>query len=184
MNKNRGFGGPPMRQQFPSPTDQKLQQAIGFHQRGMLVDAKRLYEEILKQRPKHFDALHLLGVLACQTKDLARGEALIAQAIKVDPDNAPAYLNRGNALKDLKRLNLRSDMGCHPFDAFGSSGAFSNPGMFCSADTPGRGNPKAAAATPIDCTNERRETKLLCSSITERSLGLFSRVFRIVEYPH
>jgi protein O-GlcNAc transferase len=105
LNKNRGFGGPPMRQQFPSPTDQKLQQAIGFHQRGMLVDAKRLYEEILKQRPKHFDALHLLGVLACQTKDLARGEALIAQAIKVDPDNAPAYLNRGNALKDLKRFD-------------------------------------------------------------------------------
>ncbi len=105
MKKNRGFGGPPMRQQFPSPTDQKLQQAIGFHQRGMLADARRLYEDILKQRPKHFDALHLLGVLACQTGDRGRGEALIAQAIKVDPDNAPAYLNRGNALKDLRRLD-------------------------------------------------------------------------------
>jgi protein O-GlcNAc transferase len=105
LNKNRGFGGPPMRQQFPSPTEQKLQQAIAFHQRGMLPDAKRLYEDILKQRPKHFDALHLLGVLACQTGDLGRGEELMAQAIRVDPDNAPAYLNRGNALKDLRRLD-------------------------------------------------------------------------------
>ena len=105
MKKNRGFGGPPVRQQFPSPTDQKLQQAIAFHQRGMLPDAKRLYEEILRQRPKHFDALHLLGVLACQTGDLGRGEQLIAQAIKVDPDNALAYLNHGNALKDLRRLD-------------------------------------------------------------------------------
>jgi protein O-GlcNAc transferase len=105
LKKNRGFGGPPRRQQFPGPTEQKLQQAIAFHQRGMLPDAKRLYEEILKQRPKHFDALHLLGVLACQTGDLGRGEELIAQAIKVDPDNALAYLNRGNALKDLRRLD-------------------------------------------------------------------------------
>src|ERR1700722_7084518 len=94
-----------MRQQFPSPTEQKLQQAIAFHQRGMRPDAKRLYEEILKQRPKHFDALHLLGVLACQSGDLGRGEQLMAQAIKVDPGNAPAHLNRGNALKDLKRFD-------------------------------------------------------------------------------
>jgi protein O-GlcNAc transferase len=94
-----------MRQQFPSATEQKLQQAIAFHQRGMLTEAERIYEEILRQRPKHFDALHLLGVLACQKKDLGRGEQLIAQAIKVDPDNAPAYLNRGNALKDLRRLD-------------------------------------------------------------------------------
>ena len=105
MNKNRGFGGPPMRQQFPSPTEQKLQQAIAFHQRGMLSDAKRIYEEILKQRPKQFDALHLLGVLACQTRDFSRGEELIRQAIRVDPDNALAYLNRGNALKELRRLD-------------------------------------------------------------------------------
>ncbi len=104
MKKNRGFGGPPPGQ-VPSPTDLKLQHAITFHQRGMLADAKRLYEEILRQRPKHFDALHLLGVLACQAGDLGRGAELIGQAIKVDPDNAAAYLNRGNALKDLRRLD-------------------------------------------------------------------------------
>jgi predicted O-linked N-acetylglucosamine transferase (SPINDLY family) len=94
-----------MRQQVPSAADQKLQQAVAFHQRGMLPEAERIYEDILKQRPKHSDALHLLGLIACHKKDLARGEQLIAQAIKVDPGNAIAHLNRGNALKDLKRLD-------------------------------------------------------------------------------
>ena len=114
MKKNRGFGGPPLRQaptmQIPSATDLKFQQAIAFHQRGMLSDATRLYQEILKQRPKHFDALHLLGVVACQTRDFARGEELIAQAIRVDRNNALAYLNRGNALKELRRFD--DALGC------------------------------------------------------------------------
>jgi protein O-GlcNAc transferase len=105
LKKNRGFGGPPMRQQVPSPSEQKLQQAIAFHQRGMLPEAQRIYEEILRQRPKHFDALHLLGVVACQTGNFSRGEELIAQAIKVDRSNTLAYLNRGNALKELKRFD-------------------------------------------------------------------------------
>lgn len=116
MKKNRGFGGPPLRQmptmrQVPSATDLKLQQAIAFHQRGMLPDAKRLYEEILKQRPKHFDALHLLGVIACQTGDFGRGEELIAQALRVDRGSPLAYLNRGNALKELKRFD--DALGCY-----------------------------------------------------------------------
>jgi protein O-GlcNAc transferase len=71
----------------------------------MLTDAKRIYEEILARRPKHFDALHLLGVIACQTRDLNRGEELIGRAIKLEPGNALAHLNRGNALKDLKRFD-------------------------------------------------------------------------------
>jgi protein O-GlcNAc transferase len=77
----------------------------------MLSDAKRLYEDVLRQRPKHFEALHLLGVLACQTGSFSRGEELISQAIKVDRNNAVAYLNRGNALKELRRLD--DALGCY-----------------------------------------------------------------------
>jgi predicted O-linked N-acetylglucosamine transferase (SPINDLY family) len=99
-----------MMRQVPNATDLKLQQAIAFHQRGMLSDATRLYEDILKQRPKHFDALHLLGVIACQTRNFGLGEELIARAISVDRNHAVAYLNRGNALKELRRLD--EALGC------------------------------------------------------------------------
>jgi protein O-GlcNAc transferase len=71
----------------------------------MLSDARIEYESILKQRPNHFDALHLLGVIACQTKDLHKAEELFSRAIEINPDVAEAYNNRGNALYGLKRLD-------------------------------------------------------------------------------
>ena len=46
----------------------KLKEAVAFHQRGKLADAERIYREILQRQPKHFDALHLLGVIAAQTR--------------------------------------------------------------------------------------------------------------------
>jgi protein O-GlcNAc transferase len=102
LEKNREVQGLPQRQ--VSDSQQRLQQALALHQRGMLSDAKRIYEDILKQKPDHFDALHLLGVIACQTNNLQEGEELFSQAIKSNPSVAVAYNNLGNALKDLKRF--------------------------------------------------------------------------------
>src|SRR6516165_4633027 len=101
---NSDFQGPPQRQ-VQNVVQQKLQQALTFHQQGLLSAAKAIYEEILKQRPNHFDALHLLGVIAYQTKNLHEAEELIGRAIKVNPNDAAAYSNRGIALRDLKRLD-------------------------------------------------------------------------------
>ena len=104
MKKNRGFQGPPQRQVL-NVIQQKLQQALTLHQQGMLSDAKKIYEVILRQNPNHFDALHLLGVIAHQTKNLHQAEELICKAIKVNPNDAAAYSNRGITLRDLKRLD-------------------------------------------------------------------------------
>ena len=104
MKKNRGFQGPPQRQ-VPNVIQLKLQQALALHQQGVLSGAKKIYEDILKQRPNYFDALHLLGVIAYQTKNLHQAEELIGKAIKVNPNDAAAYSNLGNVLQDLKRLD-------------------------------------------------------------------------------
>jgi tetratricopeptide (TPR) repeat protein len=104
LKKNQGFHGPP-RRQVPSVIQQRQQQALALLQRGMLSDAKIIFEDILKQRPNHFDALHLLGVIACQTKNPLQGEELFSKAIRINPNVAEAYYNRGIALKDLKRLD-------------------------------------------------------------------------------
>jgi protein O-GlcNAc transferase len=102
LKKTRGFQGPPQRQ-VPDVIEQRLQQALALHQRGQLSDAGKIYEDILKQRPTHFDALYFLGVIAYQTKNLDQAEELFSNAIKVNPNNAAAYYNRGIVLKDLKR---------------------------------------------------------------------------------
>jgi predicted O-linked N-acetylglucosamine transferase (SPINDLY family) len=76
---------------------------MALHQRGLLTQAQGAYQEILKLKPKHFDSLHLLGVIACQTQRYELGVELITRAIRVNPGVAEAYNNRGNALLDLKR---------------------------------------------------------------------------------
>lgn len=79
-------------------------QALTLHQQGRLDLAQRRYEEILRIAPRHFDALHLSGVLAAQMRDFERAGELIRRALKIKPDFAEAHFNLGNSLMDLKRL--------------------------------------------------------------------------------
>jgi tetratricopeptide (TPR) repeat protein len=82
---------------------EKLQQAVALHRQGHLARAELLYEEILEATPEQSDALHLLGVIASQTKNQTRAVELISKAIQIDPGNAVAYSNRGIALQKLER---------------------------------------------------------------------------------
>ncbi len=81
----------------------KFNQGLVLHQQGKLTDAERIYVEVLQQQPNHFDALHLLGVIAAQTKQPERGIELIKKAIGLNAKVAAAHNNLGNALRDLKR---------------------------------------------------------------------------------
>ena len=75
-----------------------------MHQQGQLAQAKQIYAQVLALQPVHFDALHLSGVIASQSKNPALAVELIGKAIEIKPDYADAYSNRGLALKELKRL--------------------------------------------------------------------------------
>jgi tetratricopeptide (TPR) repeat protein len=86
-----------------APLPAKLRQAVALHQHGRLPEARALYEEILDVQPAHFDALHLLGVIAAQSRDPGRAVELIGRAIQAYPRSAPALCNRGSALHDLGR---------------------------------------------------------------------------------
>src|SRR5262249_5083167 len=81
----------------------KLNQGVALHRQGRLADAERCYGEVLQQQPNHFGALHLLGVIARQTKRTERGVELIKKAIGLNPNVAEAHNNLGNALTDLRR---------------------------------------------------------------------------------
>src|SRR5215475_15536078 len=79
----------------------KLNQGLALHRQGKLADAERCYGEILQRQPEHFQALHLLGVIACQTRRTERGVELIERAIGLNPKVATAHSDRGNALMAL-----------------------------------------------------------------------------------
>ncbi len=82
----------------------QLGQGLAFHQQGRLAEAERIYAGVVQRAPNHFDALHLLGVIAYQNRDYARAVQLISKAISINPGVASAYSNRSNALKELGRF--------------------------------------------------------------------------------
>jgi predicted O-linked N-acetylglucosamine transferase (SPINDLY family) len=81
-----------------------FQQAVALHQRGDLNEARRLYRLVLRQKPNHFDALHLLGVLEAQRGEPDKAEELIRKALRFNPRSAEAYSNLGNIQRDRKKF--------------------------------------------------------------------------------
>jgi len=82
-----------------------LQQAMALHRSGHLQEAEVLYRQILQAEPEHFDALHLLGLLAHQVGKNEIGVELIGKALTFKPDCAEAHNNLGLILIDQGKLN-------------------------------------------------------------------------------
>ena len=82
-----------------------VQSALAFHQQGKLIEAKKLYEEILRKDPAHFDSLHLSGVLSYQLDAAAEAEKFFLQALHINKNYAPLYANYGLALHRLNRFD-------------------------------------------------------------------------------
>ncbi len=80
-------------------------EGLACHQKGLLAPAKAIYEQVLESQPTHFDAMHLLGVIAAQTGHYLLAVALMDKAIALDAKSAMAHNSRGNVLKELKRLD-------------------------------------------------------------------------------
>ncbi len=81
----------------------QLNQAVTHHQRGDLARASSLYRSVLAQEPQNADALHLLGVVAKQTRQFDQAAQLIEAATQFNPDN-PDYHNN---LAEVYRAQFR-----------------------------------------------------------------------------
>lgn len=78
-----------------------LQQGLALHQEGQLAQAQALYDRVLQWQPENFDALHLSGLIALQSKNPALAVELINRALAVNPGHADAHANKANALRKL-----------------------------------------------------------------------------------
>ena len=87
--------------QTPQPGDgvaALLLTAVEHHNAGRLPEAEALYRQILAIDPNHVDALHNLGYLASQVGRDDIAVELIGRATTIDPTQAVAFNNLGNAL--------------------------------------------------------------------------------------
>jgi predicted O-linked N-acetylglucosamine transferase (SPINDLY family) len=79
--------------------------ALQLHRAGRLTDAKESYRRIAKAKPTHFESRHLLGIVCHQLGDHEEAVRHITLALKIDPRNASAHVNRGVVLQHLKRFD-------------------------------------------------------------------------------
>jgi Flp pilus assembly protein TadD len=75
--------------------------ALQRHQAGDFAQAEALYRQYLSVDPNHPDAVHLLGVVAMQTKNFAAAEELISRAIAMRPATMEYHFNLGIVRKAL-----------------------------------------------------------------------------------
>ncbi|HEV3136536.1 MAG TPA: tetratricopeptide repeat protein, partial [Pirellulales bacterium] len=76
-----------------------------FHNSGKLQEAEQHYRQVLQADPRHADAMHALGVLACQVGKHQAGVQLISSAIRVNGSQAAFHADLGEAYRGLGRLD-------------------------------------------------------------------------------
>jgi len=80
---------------------ESLRQAFALHQRGDLIAAEKLYQEILRLHPQSFDACHLMGVLRAQQGRASEARTLIERALALKPGDVAALASHGKLLMQL-----------------------------------------------------------------------------------
>ena len=95
---------PPLAAKNDAPSIQdKFRQGVALHQQGRFAEAEQIYRDILREEPASFEAMHLLGVVALQTRKAQQAVELIGKAIALNPAIPTAHCNLGSAFAALQR---------------------------------------------------------------------------------
>ena len=82
-----------------------IEDAVALHQSGQLDLAEIQYKKLLNYLPDNTLLLTNLGTIALQKGRLEDGVRIIGKSLQINSNQRNALNNRGNALKDLKRLD-------------------------------------------------------------------------------
>ena len=85
-----------------SKIEKTLFQAIENHKKNNFKDAEKLYNEILKTNPNHFQVICLLGSLKVQIRNLKQAKELFEKAIKINPNEAEPQNNLGIIFQEFE----------------------------------------------------------------------------------
>jgi len=92
-----------------SGTQQQLAKALSLHQQGNLIDAAKLYQQVLEAEPQNVDALNLLGLIYQAAGEFESAITLIGQACALAPDYYAPAVNLGNVYQEAGRLDEAMD---------------------------------------------------------------------------
>jgi len=81
-----------------------FEESLRLYTQGALAQSESGLRQLLETHPRHFDALHLLGVIAARAGRPARAVELLQRALAENASVAAAHRHLGNALRELGRL--------------------------------------------------------------------------------
>ena len=84
--------------------NEEFKSAVSLYESGQLSKSKKICEKILKTNSNHFDSLRLLSIIEYLKKNYQEANKLIDSAIKISPNNAMIYNDKGTILINLKKL--------------------------------------------------------------------------------
>jgi predicted O-linked N-acetylglucosamine transferase (SPINDLY family) len=94
---------PPLTTSKHAYVDVLFMQARILQRDGQLAAAKASYKKVLKRRPNHFDAWHLLGVCELLSRDYEEAARSLKRALLLDSESVAARSDLGVVLKALRR---------------------------------------------------------------------------------
>lgn len=94
----------PLRKPSLNKIDIDFQRGLELHRKNQIPAAEKIYRENIKKNPRHFDSIHMLGVVCRQKKHYEEALKLLGQAVSINKNNSIAYSNLGNALNDTQRF--------------------------------------------------------------------------------
>jgi len=77
--------------------------AIQQHQKNNFQIAEKLYREVIREDPNHFESIFYLGTLLAQTKKFKLAKSLLYKAISIQPNFAKAHYNLGLVFNELQQ---------------------------------------------------------------------------------
>ena len=83
----------------------RLTQAVALHKRGEWDKAQKIYEVIIKNEPRCFDAIQLLGVVLLQKELFEDALRHFDEALKINEKQPSVWSNRAMALKGLGKFD-------------------------------------------------------------------------------
>ena len=81
----------------------RIEDALAAHHAGRLEEAEKIYQAIVDSNSRHFDALHLLGVVRIAQGRYEEAVTTISRALRQNHRSFDAHYNLGNALSALGR---------------------------------------------------------------------------------
>lgn len=103
------MASPPKNAMRNKNIDQAVQAGLAHHQAGQLSKAAALYKKVLRAKPNHDDALHLLGMVAFQSGNHALAIELINRALRANPSSPIYYNNLGEIHRAQQRYSKAID---------------------------------------------------------------------------